>query len=251
MGNCIQTHERRLSDLVAENSDLERECRGLNREKSTLDRKYRETAGQLERARATGTKYREIHEADSERLTNLHTQYDGLCAKNEEITSTNRNQEQEIKTLRDSNLKIRSKLETRVSQLNKLAGEIARKNQQVNTSAIRDDEYFAGEFAGLATDIRNWSFAYFFGSETPVPRGVTEELRDGICEIAGWADLPEIFKNRAASRRVIAGLLAYWLRKEFFDPLLLGLLPEEFTEFENMIKKTCEKICPPLGGDQC
>ena len=236
----IREVEQCLKDLVTEDPDLGRKLLSSERNRSIFDRRCREMLGWFCKAETTGRKSGPAVGGVSGCNHYFCTQCKLLSMKNEKITRTNRNQEQEIKTLRNSNLKIRAKLEERVAQLNKLTGEIARKTQQVNTSAIRDDEYFAGEFAGLATDIRNWSFAYFFGSETLVPRGVTEEIRDSIRKIAGWADLPEIFTNRAASRRVIAGLLADRLRKELFDPLLLGLLPEEFTEFENIIEKTSE-----------
>ena len=243
MGDCIRELEQRLMDLVSKNSGLERERQGLEREKSTLNRKYREATDRLERAEAARTRYREMHEASSEWFANFRAQHDALRAKNGEITRMNRNQEQEIKTLSDSNLKIRARLDTRVAQLNKFTGEMARKNQRVNTSAIRDDEYFERKFASLATDIRNWSFTHFSHSEALVPRAVTGELRDDIREITGRTDLPEIFNNRA-SRQVIAGLLADRLKRDLFDPLLLGLLPGEFTKFENMLEKPSKQIGP-------
>lgn len=245
MGDCIRELEQLLTDLISKNLDSETERQGLELEKSTLNRKYQETSDRLERAEAACTTYREMHEASSGWFANLHAQRDELRAKNEEITRLNRNQEQEIRSLTDSNLKIRTTLDTRVAQLNKFTGEMARKNQRINTSAIRDDEYFEREFAGLATDIRNWSFTHFFHSEALVPRAVTGDHRDDIREIAGRTDLPEIFNNRATNHRVIAGLLADRLKKEVFDPPLLGLLPEGLTKFENMIKKPSKHISPP------
>ncbi|CUS12127.1 unnamed protein product [Tuber aestivum] len=159
--------------------------------------------------------------------------------KYEKTAMTNRDQEGKIKILTNDNLKIAAELETRVAQLNKFTGDIARQNQRVGTLAIRDDEYFAREFADLATDIRGWSFAHFFThSRTFVPKAVDGYLQDAIRQIAVGTSLPEIFTSRATTRRVIAGLLADQLRRELFDPLLLGLLPKEFLVFESFVEKT-------------
>jgi hypothetical protein len=159
----------------------------------------------------------------------------------------NKKQEREIKALRDNNAKITEDLETRIGQLNKITGEIARQNQQVNTPAIRDDEYFAREFASLAKHIRNWSFTHLFHhSKTFVPTVVIRDLQGAIGGIASGSNLPEIFKDRAASRRVVSGLLADWLKEHIFDPPLLGLLPGSFLHFEERIKKTGNQKSPWL-----
>lgn len=248
----IRRVEQCIKDLVAENPDLERKLLSLESDKSVPNLKCREMLGWLCKAQTTERKCGAVLRWASECDHYYYTQCKFLSMQNKKITMTNRNQEQEIKALRDSNLEIRTKLETRVAQLNKFTGEMARKTQRVNTSAIRDDEYFEKEFSGLATDIRNWSFTHFFHSETLVPRlgAVTGGLGDDIREIAGQTDLPEIFKNRATSRRAIAGLLADRLRKELFHPLLLGLLPEEFARFENLVEMTGEYI-NPLQAHKC
>ncbi|KAG0640976.1 hypothetical protein HOY80DRAFT_764814 [Tuber brumale] len=244
----IRGLEKRLKDFDAANSGLERNIQDLKHEKSTLSNEHQEALGQLRRAEDTGKKHCAKIKDISNRYDELRTQYNDLHAKNKGITTTNRKQEREIKVLRDNIAKITDELETRVEQLNKITGEIARQTQQVNTSAIRDDEYFAREFASLAKHIRNWSFTHLFPrSETFVPIAVTRDFQDAICRIASESNLPEIFKDRATSRRVVSGLLADKLREQLFDPLVLGLFPEPFLNFERMIETTGVQKSPWLS----
>ncbi|PWW76337.1 hypothetical protein C7212DRAFT_357316 [Tuber magnatum] len=230
---------RSLEASENKNSNLAKELRDLQQEKSTLEGQHQEVLGQLERLKATEKVRRAELKGAQKYCNNLSAKHKDLGIKYEEIAATNRSKDQEIKFLKEANLKISTELETRSAQLNKFTGEIARQNQRVNTSAIRDDEYFAREFADLAKDIRNWSFTHFFPrSETFVPTVVTEDVRNAIREITGVADMPKIFKNRPTSRRVVAALLANQLRKWVFEPPLLGLLHREVLVFDSMAEKT-------------
>ncbi|CUS12125.1 unnamed protein product [Tuber aestivum] len=250
-GNLIRVHEvrrrkdgirelkRRLEDSRIENSNLARELQGSQHENSTLDNHHREALGQLEKVQAMEKTHRVKLEEAVEYCNNLHAKHENLVTKYREVAATNRNQKQELTFMKETNTKIRTELETRSAQLNKFTAEIARQSQRVNTSAIRDDEYFARKFADLAKDIRNWSFTYFFPrSQTFDPTAVTNDLQDAISAITGGVSLREVFKNRATGRRVVAGLLADQLKKRVLDPLLLDLLHEEFLGFENTVAKT-------------
>ena len=217
----IQELAKHLKDTATENSDLKAQLHRSEHENSLLDRKCKEA---------------------TKSLNNLDTQHKRLYTDHGKIARMNSNLGHEIEALRDTNNKINTELKTRVAQLNKFTGEIARQTQRVNTSAIRDDEYFKREFAGLAKEIRHWSFTHF-PSHLDTGAG-TSGLWDAIHEIAGGTYLIEISKNRTADRRLVVGLLASRLKEELFDPFLLGLLPEEFTKFENMIEKTSKRIGP-------
>ncbi|KAG0126371.1 hypothetical protein HOY82DRAFT_628348 [Tuber indicum] len=246
--DSVRELEKRLNDSDTANSDLEGKLQDLEHEMSTLSNEYQDVLGRLRRAEIMAKKYRGRYKETSERCDELHTQCKDLGMKNEEITTTKKKQEREIKTLRDNNARIADELEIRIEQLNKITGDIARQNQQVNTSAIRDDEYLARELASLAKHIRNWSFTHLFRqSETFVPTVGIRDLRGAIGRIASGSNLPEIFKDRAASRRVVSGLLADWLRENIFEPLLLGSLPEPFHYFEKMIEKTGIQKSPWLS----
>ena len=227
---------QRLNDSLARNSDLETELQRSEHQNSVLDRKCQETLCLLDNAEATVIER-------STKLKETSKKYHDLYAECKRLYTNNRNQEQEIEFLKSTNIKINSELKTRVTQLNKFTGEIARQTQRVNTSAIRDDEYFKREFAGLAKEMRDWSFSYF--PPHPDARDLASGLWDEIREIAGGTYLHEISENHTADRRLVCGLLANRLRKELFDPFLLGLLSEEFARFESVLEKTGKKIGPP------
>jgi len=238
----IQELMQRFEASVAENSDLGRKLMSLEREKSALEREHKKTLERLSLTEAKVKRYSAELSETSEHHDNLKARYRFLARENEEITRTNRSQEREIKALGNINTKLQADLEKRVAQLNKFTGKIARKTQRVNTSAIRDDEYFEREFAGLAKDIRNWSFSHFpshSGTEA-----MASDFWDAIHEIAGGTYLLETSEKRVAARPLIIGLLASQLKKQLFDPPVLGLLPTEFTEFESIIWKSSKKTRP-------
>lgn len=228
----IRELKRRLNDSIIRNSDLKTKLQRSENQNSILDRNCQEIHCRLENTKATMIEHSAKLEETSKKNHDLYAEY--------------KRQEQEIEFLKSTNIRIDTELKTRVTQLNKFTGEIARQTQRVNTSAIRDDEYFRREFAGLAKEMRDWSFQHF--PSHPGTQDLTSGLWGEIREIAGGTYLQEISKNRSADRRLVCGLLANRLKKEFFEPFLLGLLSKEFAEFEHVIEKTGKKIGPPPGG---
>ncbi|RPA90384.1 hypothetical protein L873DRAFT_1753934 [Choiromyces venosus 120613-1] len=221
---------------------------------SKLEDEHKATLCRLDKVENEKKKYLAKYRQASERCNSLSTEYkdlsrkhNDLSRKHNDLSGTNKSQEGEIRRLQVIIDKMKVELATRLGQIDKFATDIARQNQRVNTSAIRDDDHFGREFANLAKDIRNWSFTHFFKHANATLPEMSEGLGEAIREIAKGANLLDIFKNRATSRRVVAGLVANKLKKHLFVPPLLGLLPMPFYEFEKMIEKTGVQKSPWLS----
>ncbi|RPA91805.1 hypothetical protein L873DRAFT_1780503 [Choiromyces venosus 120613-1] len=214
---------------------------------SKLEDEHKATLCRLDKVEKERKKYLAKYRQASERCNSLSTEYKDLSRKHDDLSGTNKSQEGEIRRLKVTIDKMNVELTTRPGRIDGFAADIARQNQRVNTSAIRDDDHFGREFANLAKDIRNWSFTHFFKHANSTLPEISEDLGKAIHEIAKGASLLDIFKNRATTRRVVAGLLANELKKHLFDQPLLGLLPEDFYEFEKTIEKTGVQKSPWLS----